>query len=75
MNCQLKKQHCIACGLCQVLAPHFFDYDEEGIVLFKHEPPTKTSITIPSTQQKEVYDAIQHCPVRALLVQHNPISN
>ena len=36
-RCEIIPEQCIACGLCALYAPDIFDYDEEGIVLFKQE--------------------------------------
>lgn len=67
MYCQLHQEDCIACGLCQLKAPNVFDYDDEGIVLFKQDP-TQDSAQIPTGEIDSVKDAIRHCPTRAIAV-------
>lgn len=61
-------EKCIACGLCQVIAPEIFDYDEEGIVCFKNEPEA-TQQFIPKNLAADLIAAYRKCPVRAILVE------
>lgn len=65
LQCVLKKELCIACGLCQALAPDFFDYDEEGIVLFLGEDPKKEEKEFDKSET-EIITAIKRCPTKAL---------
>lgn len=68
MYCELLPEKCIACGLCQVAAPSYFDYDEEGIVLFKDEPHAQHQF-VSAEQEPAVKRAAKKCPVRAILVE------
>lgn len=67
-TCALVPERCIACGLCAVYAPQVFDYDEEGIVLFKEEPYAKKQF-ISDSESASVLKAYQKCPVRAILIE------
>lgn len=68
IKCEIIPEKCIACGLCQVIAPEIFDYDDEGIVLFKQEPEADTQF-INASNQTEVVTAYKKCPVRAIIVE------
>ncbi|MGX7164776.1 ferredoxin [Enterococcus massiliensis] len=66
--CKIVPERCIACGLCAVYAPDIFDYDEEGIVLFKQEPEARQQFVQPA-EAMAVTKAYQKCPVRAILLE------
>lgn len=65
MLCKIIPEKCIACGLCQIYAPNFFDYDDEGIVILKNEPKI-TEYFVHSNENEEVLTAYRKCPVRAI---------
>lgn len=65
LTCKLIPEDCIACGLCAVYAPAIFDYDEEGIVLFKQEPEAHQQF-VNATDEAQVTTAYQKCPTRAI---------
>ena len=67
-RCKIIPERCIACGLCAVCAPDIFDYDEDGIVLFKEEPEASQQF-VRTTEQKAVLKAAAKCPVRAILLE------
>lgn len=64
--CKIIPEQCIACGLCAVYAPEVFDYDEEGLVLFRQEPGAKQQF-ITENLQKKVEAAYKKCPTRAIM--------
>lgn len=66
--CKIVPERCIACGLCAVYAPDIFEYDEEGIVLFKQEPEAHQQFVQPA-EEAAVIKAYQKCPVRAILLE------
>ncbi|MGX7199256.1 ferredoxin [Enterococcus nangangensis] len=67
MECQLVRPNCIACGLCQTLAPKTFDYDDEGIVCFLNTAQQITHQSILPQEEENVIAAIKRCPTQALL--------
>lgn len=68
---KIKPELCISCGLCAVYAPDIFDYDEEGILLFKEEPVAHQQF-IPPEQEVALRKAAAKCPVRAILIEKLP---
>ena len=67
-RCEIIPEQCIACGLCALYAPDIFDYDDEGIVLFKQEKEANHQY-IPNEAYSSVLQAYQKCPVRAILLE------
>ena len=47
MLCKIIPEKCIACGLCQLKAPDVFDYDLDGLVLFKDNQTMKEQVIPP----------------------------
>lgn len=68
MKTSIIPEKCIACGLCQVLAPNTFDYTDNGIVIFKNHPESLTS-DISEGEHKNVMSAYKECPTRAIIVE------
>lgn len=60
MRYYLNREECIACGLCQTYAPHIIDYDDDGIVMFKHE------MTFYDDKRNDMKEACLSCPVHAI---------
>ena len=67
-RCEIIQEQCIACGLCALYAPNIFDYDDEGIVLFKQEIEA-THQYIQNEDFTFVFQAYQKCPVRAIILE------
>lgn len=66
MKCQLIKENCIACGLCQLSAPNIFDYDDfESVVQFK-DMPEVNEINISKNDEPSVIAAYRSCPTKAI---------
>ncbi|MGX6977726.1 ferredoxin [Vagococcus elongatus] len=61
-------ENCIACGLCQIKAPDIFDYDAEGIVIFKNDPEVLSQM-IPSDLEEQCMTAYKKCPTRAIIIE------
>lgn len=68
MKTRIIPEKCIACGLCQVLAPQTFDYTDNGIVLFATDPNSLEK-EITSDQQLAVMEAYKECPTRAIIIE------
>lgn len=66
--CKIVPERCIACGLCAVYAPETFDYDEEGIVLFRQEKNARQQFIIEELEEK-VKVAYKKCPTRAIILE------
>lgn len=62
---QLVPEKCIACGLCQVLAPDIFDYTPDGIVIFSDDP-SANNLIIPAEFAEQGMSAYRECPTRAI---------
>ena len=60
MKCEIIPERCIACGLCQTIAPEIFDYTDAGLVLFVGEPEAN----------HEVIQSAKRCPSHAILYQN-----
>lgn len=65
MQCKIIPEECIACGLCQLIAPSVFDYDDNGIVQFVDEPHA-THEFIPKTAETSVRQAAKECPAHVI---------
>ncbi|MFD1486260.1 ferredoxin [Lacticaseibacillus baoqingensis] len=64
---------CIACGLCQMLAPALFDYDENGIASYR--PDHNTGSLALSAQQLQAFKlAYQRCPTGAITRGQQPFA-
>lgn len=72
MFCKIIPKKCIACGLCQIYAPDIFDYNSEGIVLFKEQTEVLTAI-IPNQEIENLLLAYRKCPVHAIEIEKNKI--
>lgn len=70
MLCKIIPEKCIACGLCQIYAPNFFDYDDEGIVIIKNDSIV-TEHFVSSDEDDAVLTAYRKCPVRAIEISEN----
>lgn len=64
MKCQLIKENCIACGLCQLYAPETFDYNDfNSLVQFKDDPEENCLFL---EADDAVMTAYRHCPTKAI---------
>lgn len=68
LRCQILPEKCIACGLCQLLAPEIFDYQDDGIVIFAHDHELR-QLEILDSQKEAVIQAYRKCPPRAIQLQ------
>ena len=68
VKCAIIPENCIACGLCQVISPEIFDYNDEGIILFKQEPEALHQF-IDTSHLNSVKKAYRKCPVRAITIE------
>jgi ferredoxin len=70
MEIKIIPEKCIACGLCHLLAPEAFDYNDAGIVLFyesKTSGENKVSTKIFDKDLDKLIKAVKSCPTKALV--------
>lgn len=65
MLCKIIPEKCIACGLCQVYAPDIFDYNDDGIVIFKNDRSAHQEF-VSEKERSNALTAYRKCPVRAI---------
>ena len=51
---------CIGCGACTAIAPDVFDFNDDGLAVAKVE-------TVEESLVNDVRDAIEGCPVNAII--------
>ncbi len=67
MLCKIIPKKCIACGLCQIKAPDFFDYYDDGIVKFNHSE--EKVLIVSDDLPKTLLEAYKACPTRAIIIE------
>ncbi|WP_125703284.1 ferredoxin [Lacticaseibacillus daqingensis] len=71
---KVDREACIACGLCQMLAPTLFDYDADGLA--SYTPDHNTGTTPLTGAQAIVFRrAYTRCPTGAIHRQAAPFSS
>ena len=70
---RVERPEYIACGLCQMLAPALFDYDQAGIAYYK---PDRNTGTEPLNDQATIDFrlAYQRCPTHAIKRSDQPFN-
>ena len=56
---QVDRDRCVGSGVCESLAPEFFELDDDGVLVVHRSEPDEG-------QLGAVHDAVQSCPTRAL---------
>ncbi|MFD1428852.1 ferredoxin [Lacticaseibacillus mingshuiensis] len=70
---KVDREMCIACGLCQMLAPTLFSYDADGIA--SYQPDSNTgSVPLDAAQQVAFKIAYRRCPTHAITRSDQPFS-
>ncbi|WP_338216077.1 ferredoxin [Lacticaseibacillus salsurivasis] len=64
---------CIACGLCQMLAPKLFEYDQEGIASYCPDGNTGT-LPLTGEQLIDFKLAYRRCPTGAIQRSEQPFT-
>ena len=59
MRIVVDRDRCEGLGMCEAMAHDFFEVDDDEVMHVLHESP-------PEAQRKQVYAAVQACPVLAL---------
>lgn len=70
---QVDRDACIACGLCQMLAPELFDYDENGIASYIPDQNTGSKPLTPA-QAILFKKAFSRCPTGAIQHAEHPFA-
>ena len=70
---RVDRPECIACGLCQMLAPDLFDYDQAGIAYYK---PDRNTGTKALDDQAKIHFrlAYKRCPTHAIKRSDHPFA-
>lgn len=74
MKAHVKKDTCIGCGACTVIADKIFEIGDDGLaeVIHPMEDAKDEKIgEIPSEEQENVMDAAESCPTSAIEVIEN----
>ncbi|WP_191980373.1 ferredoxin [Loigolactobacillus rennini] len=71
--CRVQREACIACGLCQLHAPHLFNYDHAGIAYYQPDH-NQGNHPVPSRELAAFKQAQRDCPTGAIKRQNKPYS-
>ena len=71
---KVDREACIACGLCQMLAPELFDYDHNGIASFTPDGNTGT-LPLDEVATIDFKLAYTRCPTGAIKRSDHPFPN
>jgi len=78
MKCFVKKDTCIGCGACTVIANNIFEIGDDGLAetIEPHtgeteEEKNKKIKEVPEEEFDNVIDAAESCPVGAIEVEQN----
>ena len=71
MKTYVKKDTCIGCGACTVIAENIFEIGEDGLAEVKEElreeKDINTEIEIKEEENDNVIDAAESCPTGAIV--------
>lgn len=68
---KINKESCIACGLCQLIAPDLYEYDQDGIAYTKKDD-NKGIIAVENDELDVFKKAYTSCPTGAILRSKTP---
>ncbi len=73
MKARVKKDTCIGCGACTVIADHVFQIGDDGLAEVIHpiENESEKIANIPDEEKENVIDASESCPTGAIEVIEN----
>ena len=70
MKAYVKKDVCIGCGACTVIADHIFEIGEDGLAETKVEIRDRANNgSIPEEEIENTKDAAEGCPVSAIEIE------
>ena len=72
---KVAKDECIACGLCNSMAPDIFDYDDDGHSenIYNNDGNTGT-VAIGDDLHDDLMAAAENCPTEAIKVSDKPFA-
>ena len=70
---KVNRPECIACGLCQMLAPKLFEYDQDGIASYTPDQNTGTEPLSPANLI-DFKLAYTRCPTGAIKRSDKPFA-
>lgn len=68
---KINKESCIACGLCQLIAPDLYEYDQDGIAYTKKDN-NKGIIAVENDELDVFKKAYTSCPTGAIIRSNTP---
>ncbi len=70
MKAKVKKDTCIGCGACTVIADKIFQIGDDGLaeVICQNQEDTDKVAKIPEEEKENVIDASESCPTGAIEV-------
>lgn len=70
MKAKVKKDTCIGCGACTVIADKIFQIGDDGLaeVICQNQEDTDKIAEIPEEEKENVIDASESCPTGAIEV-------
>ncbi len=70
MKAKVKKDTCIGCGACTVIADKIFQIGDDGLaeVICQNQEDTDKVAEIPEEEKENVIDASESCPTGAIEV-------
>lgn len=70
MKAKVKKDTCIGCGACTVIADKIFQIGDDGLaeVICQNQEDTNKVAEIPEEEKENVIDASESCPTGAIEV-------
>ena len=70
MKAKVKKNTCIGCGACTVIADKIFQIGDDGLaeVICQNQEDTDKVAKIPEEEKENVIDASESCPTGAIEV-------
>lgn len=70
---KINREICIACGLCQIIAPTLYEYDENGIA-YTVKDGNQGVIPVEKEEMDLFKKAYTSCPTGAILRSTQPFS-
>lgn len=71
MKTRVKKDTCIGCGACTVIADKIFQIGDDGLAEVQNSTEDEKIQEIPEEEKENVIDASESCPTGAIEVIEN----